>query len=151
MNIEQAIKTIHPMAIATRTVINIMYTSRIVEEAVMAVLKPYDLSIPQYNVLRILRGQKGKPANLSTIQERMVDKNSNTTRLVDKLIRKGWAQRQICAHNRRKVEITITDSGLEILKELDPITEENNKQILKMLDEKELQSLNNLLDTLRTF
>ena len=151
MNIEKAIKTIHPMAIETKTVINIMYTCRIVEEAVMKVLKPYDLTIPQYNVLRILRGQKGKPANLSTIQERMVDKSSNTTRLVDKLIKKGWVERAICPENRRKVDITITAEGLEILKELDPVTENNNAQILTKLDEEELSLLNNLLDKLRTF
>ena len=151
MNIEQAIQTMHPMAIATKTVINIMYTCRIVEEAVMSVLKPYDLSIPQYNVLRILRGQKGKPASLSTIQERMVDKSSNTTRLVDKLIKKGWVMRSICPENRRKVDITITTLGLEILKELDPITENNNQQIIAKLSEEELTSLNHLLDTLRTF
>ena len=116
----------------------------------MAILKPYDLTIQQYNVLRILRGQKGKPANLCTIQERMIDKSSNTTRLVDKLIKKGWVKRSICEENRRKVEIIITTKGLEILKELDPLTEENNEKILKNLSEEQLVTLNNLLDTLRT-
>lgn len=139
------------MAISTKTVINIMYTSRIIEEAVAAILKPYDLTMPQYNVMRILRGQKGKPANLCTIQERMVDRSSNTTRLVDKLIKKGWAQRTVCKNNRRKVEITITSTGLDILKELDPITEENNKNILKNLTEEQLIEINYTLDTLRTF
>ena len=100
MQIEQAIKTMHPMAIATKTVINMMYTSRLLEEAVLSVLKPYDLSIQQYNVLRILRGQKGKPANLSTIQERMVDRSSNTTRLVDKLIKKGFDNDNIAILSR---------------------------------------------------
>lgn len=137
------------MAISTKTVINIMYTSRIIEEGVSAVLKPYDLTIPQYNVMRILRGQKGKPANLSTIQERMIDKSSNTTRLVDKLIHKGWVKRSVCEENRRKVEILITSSGLEILKELDPITENNNREVLKNLSEDQLVTLNALLDTLR--
>ena len=150
MDIDTAIKTIHKMAISTKTVINVMYTARYIEEAVNSVLKPYDLTIPQYNVLRILRGQKGKPANLSTIQERMVDKNSNTTRLVDKLIRKGWVKRSICETNRRKVEIVITQPGLDVLKELDPITEDNNANILKNLSEDQLVQLNLLLDTLRT-
>ncbi|WP_317046430.1 MarR family winged helix-turn-helix transcriptional regulator [Pukyongia salina] len=138
------------MAITTKSVINMMYTSRYIEDAVMAILKPYDLTIQQYNVLRILRGQKGKPANLCTIQERMIDKSSNTTRLVDKLIKKGWVKRSICEENRRKVEIIITTKGLEILKELDPLTEENNEKILKNLSEEQLVTLNNLLDTLRT-
>jgi len=149
MRIETAIKTIHKMGINTKTVINLMYTSRIMEEAIAAVLKPYDLSIQQYNVMRILRGQKGNPANLSTLQERMVDRSSNTTRLVDKLIKKGWVERNVCAHNRRKVEIFITEKGLAILKELDPITEDNNKKIVSSLSTNQLEDLNTLLDLLR--
>lgn len=127
-----------------------MYTSRIVEETISGVLKPYDLTIPQYNVLRILRGQKGNPANLSTLQERMIDRNSNTTRLVDKLIKKEWVSRRTCEKNRRKVEIFITEKGLALLKELDTITENNNEQILKNLSDSDLEQLNHLLDTLRT-
>jgi len=149
MSIESAIKTIHKMGITTKTVINLMYTTRIVEEAIVAVLKPYDLTMQQYNVLRILRGQKGNPANLSTIQERMVDRSSNTTRLVDKLIKKNWVKRNVCAQNRRKVEIFITKEGLEILKALDPITESNNEKIVSSLSQDQLEVLNDLLDLLR--
>ena len=151
MNIEQAIKSIHPMAISTRTVINVMYTSRIIEEAIVSVLKQYDLTTPQYNVLRILRGQKGNPANLSTLQERMIDKSSNTTRLVDKLIQKVLVKRNVCELNRRKVEIFITENGLKTLKKLDPIVEAHNENILSNLNQDELETLNNLLDKLRTF
>lgn len=151
MDIDSAIKSIHKMAISTKTVVNIMFTSRIVEEAVLAVLKPHDLTLQQYNVLRILRGQKGKPANLYTIQERMIDRNSNTTRLIDKLIKKGWVERTVCEENRRKVEIVITPGGLQILEELDDIVEANNQHILSSLSEEQLIALNTLLDTLRTF
>jgi DNA-binding MarR family transcriptional regulator len=151
MNIESAIKSIHPIAIPTKTVINIMYTSRIIEEAIVSVLKQFDLTTPQYNVLRILRGQKGNPANLSTLQERMIDKSSNTTRLVDKLIQKELVRRNICKINRRKVEIFITDNGLKILRQLDPIIETHNEKILSSLKQDELETLNNLLDKLRTF
>ena len=87
MKIEDVIKTKKPMEIASKTVINIAYTSRVIEMAT-SVFKDFNLTNQQYNVLRILRGQKGKPANLSTLQERMIDRNSNTTRLVDKLIQK---------------------------------------------------------------
>ena len=114
MTIEERIKANKQMTLPTRTVINLMYTSRQIEQTADQ-FKEYDLTMPQYNVLRILRGQKNTPANLSTIQERMIDKNSNTTRLVDKLIDKGLARRQQCESNRRKVEIFITDKGLEIL------------------------------------
>ena len=151
MQIENAIKSIHNLAISTKTVVNMMYTSRIIEEAIVSILKQYDLTTPQYNVLRILRGQHGNPANLSTLQDRMIDKNSNTTRLVDKLIIKGWVKRNVCELNRRKIEIFITDEGLKILKQLDPIIEQNNKNILSNLSNKELEQLNSLLDKLRTF
>ena len=151
MQIEDAIKSIHTLAISTKTVVNMMYTSRIIEEAIVSVLKQYGLSTPQYNVLRILRGQHGNPANLSTLQDRMIDKNSNTTRLVDKLISKGWVKRNVCEQNRRKIEMFITDDGLKILKQLDPIIEHNNKNILSNLSNNELEHLNKLLDKLRTF
>jgi len=136
------------MSPSTRTVINIMYTSRLVEIAASSILKPYDLTIQQYNVLRILRGQKGKPANLSTIQERMIDRSSNTSRLIDKLVAKNMVERKRCPDNRRKVEIMITDEGLNMLEKLDEVTEENNKEILKGLSETDLENLNQLLDTI---
>ena len=148
MKIEDAIKT-NKMEVATKTVINILYTSRVVEEMATSVFKEYNLTNQQYNVLRILRGQKGKPANLSTLQERMIDKNSNTTRLVDKLIQKELVNRKVCPENRRKVEITITNKGLDVLKQLDPITKKANEDVLKNLNEKELETLNTLLDKLR--
>jgi DNA-binding MarR family transcriptional regulator len=151
MQIEQAIKSMHSLAISTKTVVNMMYTTRIIEEAIVSVLKQHDLSTPQYNVLRILRGQNGNPAQLSTLQERMIDRNSNTTRLVDKLIDKGWMRRNICKDNRRKIEMFITDDGLHILKQLDPIIENNNNTILSNLSNSELEHLNTILDKLRTF
>lgn len=149
MKIEDAIKSKNKLSIATKTVINILYTSRIVEEAIATVLKSYDVTIQQFNVLRILKGQNGNPANLSTLQERMVDRSSNTTRLVDKLIKKGWVKRNTCKLNRRKVEIFITKEGLLLLEELNPITEQVNQDSLRNLSNQQLENLNDLLDTLR--
>jgi len=149
MTIEEAIKSTAPINPFTRTVLNIMYSSRIVEEQVAEMLKPYKISMQQYNVLRILRGQKGKPANLFTIQERMINKMSNTTRLVDKLIDKGLAERTVCESNRRKVEILITQKGLELLTVIDPVTQANNNNILKEFTLVELNTLNSLLDKIR--
>ncbi len=149
MTIEEIIKTNSKMSDGTRTVINLSYTARNIEELLSVPFKDFDLSVQQYNVLRILRGQKNQPANLSTVQERMVDKNSNTTRLVDKLEKKNLVNRQICPQNRRKIELLITKAGLDLLEELDPITEQNNTQILKNFTETEIEALNNLLDKLR--
>ena len=89
------------------------------EEELNAMTKSFGISLPQFNVLRILRGQKGKPANLSTLNEHMIHKMSNTTRLVDKLIEKKLVERCICENNRRKVEITITQHGLALLESID--------------------------------
>lgn len=148
MDIEKAIKSTKKIKLHNKTVINLMYTSRHVEQE-MAKLKDHDISMQQYNVLRILRGQKGNPANLSTIQERMIDKSSNTTRLVDKLILKDLAKRQTCEQNRRKVEIFITPNGLKLLETLDPIIEEQNKETTRNLTVSEMKTLNQLLDKLR--
>ena len=150
MKIEKAIKATSQMEITTKSIINIMYTSRFIEDMFTSLLKQYDITSQQFNVLRILRGQKGKPANLSTLQERMIDKSSNTTRLVDKLIKKGFVKRQTCEQNRRKVEIFITDKGLIQLKELDPVTEKINKNLLANLSTRQMEDLNKLLDKIRT-
>lgn len=151
MTIAQEIKTNHEMEITTKTVTNLIYTARIVEEAILEVLKPYHLTLPQYNVLRILKGQAGKPANLSTISERMIHSSSNTTRLVDKLILKGFCERTVCKNNRRKVEILITEKGLHLLKNLNPEMDANNKRILKNMSHKQQDEVNITLDTIRTF
>ena len=149
MNIESAIKNNNPLPLSSRTVINIMYTARQVEENASLVFKAHGLTPQQYNVLRILRGQKGNPANLSTIQDRMIDKSSNTTRLIDKLIQKEYVKRQICNKNRRKIEVFITPNGLELLKNLDPIIEQTNNDIMERLSNDEKEKLNTLLDKLR--
>lgn len=149
MNIDNTIRSIHKLGITTKTVVNLMYTTRIIEEAIAGVLQAYDITIQQYNVLRILRGQKGKPANLCAIQERMIDRSSNTTRLVDKLIKKEWVERRVCEQNRRKVEIFITNKGLDVLQELDPVIDDNNKKIVSNLSFEQLEGLNGLLDLLR--
>ena len=84
MKIEDVTKTNGNLNDSTKVILNIMYTEKVIVEQFSDILKPYELSGEQYNVLRILRGQKGKPANMNLIQERMVAKTSNTTRLVDK-------------------------------------------------------------------
>lgn len=149
MDLKEELKINGDIDLPSETVINLMYTSRWLEEQMSYVLKEYDLTIPQFNVLRILRGQKGKPASLSCIQERMVDKNSNTTRLVDKLIKKELTSRRICPDNRRKVEIELTDKGQHLLSQLDPVTENKNVAMTAKLATDELKTLNELLNRLR--
>lgn len=150
MTIEEALHISVKLDLESKTAINLQYTSRILEEKFAGLLKEYDLTTPQFNVLRILRGQKGKPASLACIQDRMVDRNSNTTRLVDKLIKKDWVKRRVCPDNRRMVEIEITPDGLKVLEQLDPLTRELNAKNVAPLTQEELQILNTLLDKLKT-
>ena len=149
MRIEEIIKPTSPMAIEKRTLLNVMYTQNVVSEKFNEILKPFDLSPEQFNVLRILRGQKGNPVNMCTIQERMIAKTSNTTRLVDKLLLKDLVIREICPINRRKMEITITDKGMELLKQLDPLVESHEKAFAENLTNNELELLNELLEKFR--
>lgn len=149
MKIEEVIKVTGKLEDSNKVIINVMHTSRFLEEKVTSLLKQFDLTNQQFNVLRILRGQKGKPANLSTLQERMIDKSSNTTRLVDKLLYKGLVVRYVCEQNRRKIEIFITEDGQQLLKRIDPKIEKLNKDLVKNLSTKQMEDLNELLDTIR--
>ena len=137
------------MALEKKTLLNVMYTQNVISEKFNEILKPFDLSPEQFNVLRILRGQKGNPANMSMIQERMIAKTSNTTRLVDKLLLKELVLREVCPNNRRKMEITITEKGLELLLQLDPLVEAHERAFSKNVSVEELELLNELLEKFR--
>jgi len=129
-------------------IISILQTSAFISDVLLKGLKPHDISEQQFNVLRILRGQKGIAANLSTVQERMVHKMSNTTRLIDKLIQKKLVKRNVCIENRRKIELFITEDGLDFLKKIDPITDEIEKKILSNISSKDLNSLISILNSI---
>ncbi len=129
-------------------IISILQTSAFISDVLLKGLKPHDISEQQFNVLRILRGQKGIAANLSTVQERMVHKMSNTTRLIDKLIQKKLVKRNVCIENRRKIELFITEDGLDFLKKIDPIIDEIEKKILSNVPSKDLNSLISILNSI---
>ncbi|MEO1012782.1 MAG: MarR family transcriptional regulator [Bacteroidota bacterium] len=145
MNVEEIIRTDKKIPLNSRTIIHFLLVNNKINEHISRILKPFDVSLQQFNVLRILRGRKGKPANLSTLNERMVTKMSNTTRLVDKLLSKGYVERRVCPSNRRKVEITITTQGNNALKKMDVAMSGVEKEILKNLSTDELEQLNRLL------
>jgi len=146
MNVEEHIKTTAKLPPERRTIIHLMLVNNHIQDVLAQALKPYDVSIQQFNVLRILRGQKGEPANLSTLNDRMVSRMSNTTRLVDKLILKGLTARNTCPENRRKVEIRLTDEGIKALGKMDRAVERAEKELMSALDTKEIIVLNKLLD-----
>ncbi|ALM48213.1 MarR family transcriptional regulator [Flavobacterium psychrophilum] len=150
MKIEDIIKSTTAMTPSKRTTLNILYTQNVIAENFNETMKRYDISSEQFNVLRILRGQKGKPCNMGLIQDRMIAKTSNTTRLVDKLLLKDLVTRGVCEENRRKMEVLITEKGLELLKELDPIVTAHEDKFANNLTIEELEQLNNLLEKYRT-
>ena len=149
MTIEQEIKSTNPLDIPKKVMLNLSFSRNVINDNFNDLLKPYGLSSEQFNVLRILRGQKEKIVNMNVIQERMLTKNSNTTRLIDKLLVKELVTRAICADNRRKMEITITPKGLIVLNELDLKVTAHDKQFTDNLNSDELNTLNELLEKLR--
>ncbi|SDH20610.1 DNA-binding transcriptional regulator, MarR family [Flavobacterium omnivorum] len=149
MKIEDILKSTVPLDNSKKIILNVLYTQNIITENFNEILKPHDISGEQYNVLRILRGQKGNPANMWTIQERMLAKTSNTTRLVDKLLLKELVTRKVCPENRRKIEVLITPKGLEVLEELDPKVIAHDQYFSKNLNSEEIDQLNHLLEKYR--
>jgi len=128
---------------------NILITGNWMNEKFSDHLKQYALSIQQYKVLRSLRDLNGEPTDLLSLQVGMISKNSNTTRLVEKLRLKGLISRIQSEENRRKVEIRITDKGLQLLAEIDPIQTNFEKDIVSNLTTNELIALNQLLEKIR--
>lgn len=131
-----------------KATINIMFTSNWISQIIKENLKLHDITLQQYNVLRILKGQYPNPVTTSVIRERMLDKMSDASRIVERLHKKGWVLRQQCPSDRRLVDIVITEAGLELLKTID-LDREQIDFILKNLTESEAQLLNELLDKIR--
>lgn len=147
MKLEDEIKQTKPFkSEIQKLVLNISFTGSWLNSLSAEMLKPFDVSAPQYNVLRILRGKYPESYCNQEITGRMIDKNSNATRIVDKLIVKGLAKRSENPSDRRAVEIVITEKGIDLLKQIDingfgnyldllKINEENAKQMNDWLDE----------------
>ena len=126
---------------AKSLVVETMRLGQLIGDELSCTLHPYDLTLQQFNVLRILRGCKKSPATLQYITERMIHKTSNTTRLVDHLITKGLVERKQCHENRRKVDISITKQGLALLLKIDPNIINKEVEIANRLSESDLQNL----------
>lgn len=132
-----------------KMMLNILFTGSWLYNLDTSRLKPHGITPEQYNVLRILRGSHPEPKMLADITARMLNKSSNATRLVEKLRQKTLVRREICADNRRQVDISITEKGLAVLKKIDRefATWING---LKRVTKAEAAELNRLLDKLRT-
>lgn len=130
-------------------VIELIRIGHWITDNVSSELKEYGITEPQFNVLRILKGAKGQPIAVQEILENMVQRSSNVTRIVDKLVAKGYADRRECPTNRRKMDITITDQGRALLRQLDRKVHAWHKPMLDNLSTRELQTLKRLLTKLK--
>ena len=133
----------------TEAVLNLHFTSHWLYRVFQESLKEFDISNEQYNILRILRGNSGGTYNLCEVQERMLNRTANATRLVEKLRKRGLVSRQPNEGDRRRVDIAITQEGLSLLAEMDQPTEEMNRRTAEALTSEEARTLTQLLERLR--
>ena len=148
MKIEDEIKQSAFKSEYHKAYINLLFTSNWLQQEQSQLFKPFGVTLPQYNVLRILRGQYPKPATVTLLIERMLDKTSNASRIVDKLEAKELVTRKQCPNDRRTVDVLITEKGLALLKEMDALDDESKPGLRNLTDE-ELKELNRLLDKTR--
>ncbi|MEK0422218.1 MAG: hypothetical protein RLZ95_128 [Bacteroidota bacterium] len=127
--------------------INIIFTANWLNEHVATFLNKEDLTVQQYNILRILRGSD-VPLSTLQIRERMLDKMSDTSRIVDRLIVKDLVQKSACKADKRLVDITLTEKGLQLVTKLDQYNDQIDAN-LKGVSEAEAKTLNEILDKLR--
>ena len=130
-----------------RAIVNIRFTSNYLGNIQNQFMSKYDLSMAQFNILRILRGAKDM-INVNTVKERMIEKSPNTTRLMDKLIDKGLIERTRCSEDRRVVYVKISEQGLNLLADMDRSLDVNTLIKANLTDE-EANTLSDLLDKVR--
>ncbi len=125
--------------------VGVYYVYSIIDYIQQKLFKEYDITPQQYNALRILRGQHPKPATVGLIKERMIDRNSDASRIVERLRKAGYVERVTCENDRRAVDVIITDKGLQLLKRMDSVVSDIQEP-LKKLDKDEIQQFNGLID-----
>jgi DNA-binding MarR family transcriptional regulator len=149
MGISEDLKQSNFQSESQKAIVNAIYTGNWIVQQQQELLKPFGLTVQQYNVLRILKGQQGNPMTVLAITERMLDKMSNASRLVDKLLEKKLVLRRECPQDRRAVDILILPAGLDLLKEVDQVQQDWGKNF-EALGPKKLEEMNQLLDEFRT-
>lgn len=149
MGFEEDIKQTKKISDYQKGIANLVLTYNHVITQLEAFIGEYDLTLPQFNILRILRGQYPQPSTNNLIKERIIHRNSDVTRIVDRLISKGLVDRTGCCDDRRKVDILISEEGMRILNEIDDRIEELER-LLSGLDSQEIVIFNRLLDKIRT-
>jgi len=147
MGLEKDIKQKHFRNEWQKAMINLTYTHNWLTEKFKTFLDRFDLTSQQFNILRILRGA-GEPLSTLQIRERMLDKMSDTSRIVDRLILKGFVKKSTCPHDKRLVDVVISEAGLQVLSQIDDLADEMD-QIVSGISDTEAQTLNTILDKIR--
>ncbi|RLD19412.1 MAG: MarR family transcriptional regulator [Bacteroidetes bacterium] len=149
MKIEDSIHQPKFSSATQKAIINLMYTASWLSNEIEQVMKPFGISSQQFNIMRILRGQGSRPVSLKLVTGRMIDHMSNTSRLVDKLVAKGYVRRETAECDRRQLEISLTDSGRVLLEKMSIRVDEVNHILFDHMVEDKLVTLNGILDELR--
>lgn len=128
--------------------VNLLYTAGWLQGRIRSRLEPHGLSPQQFNALCILRSVHPEPLSTADLRERMFDRSSDTSRLVDRLVARGWVTKAPCCEDRRRVDVTLTDAGLRLVCELDRLTTDLDATTGGLTDA-EAAHLNVLLNKLR--
>jgi len=148
MGIENDIKQTRFRNAHQKAAINLIYTVSWIRDRTKCIFEAEDITAQQFNILRILRGSFPRPLSTLQIRERMLEKMSDTSRIVDRLIAKGLVKKVTCKSDRRLVDVIITDKGKKLLERLD-LKQDEIDSVLSRLSEKDADMLSELLDRIR--
>jgi DNA-binding MarR family transcriptional regulator len=149
MNIEEEIKQTKFRNVQQKAILNILFTSNWIQSKQKDFFEPHGITGQQYNILRILRGQHPNRISATEIKNRMLDKNSDVSRLIDRLIVKDLVVKNRCPKDKRASDIVISEAGLDLLKKLDATINELDLQLIGLSNEDAI-ALSGLLDKSRS-
>ncbi len=147
MELEKEVVSQNVNCLYEKTLVNIVFTYNWINASLKKAFDPFNITIQQYNILRILRGEC-KPATVNLLKDKMLDNMSDTSRIVERLLQKGLVVRKICPHDRRAVDISISEKGLSLLEEIEA-SYEAKKVFNREMSVWEMEKLNEYLDKLR--
>ena len=149
MDLKDAIKVHAFRSEGQRTMVNILYTCNYLNARFKNLLKPFDLTQQQFNILRILKGQYPKKIRVSDVKDRMVDRNSDITRIVNRMLKKDLITREPGEKDKRQMILSVTKAGLKKLEQVNPLIEEFEESIFQF-SKKDMDCFNDFLDQIRS-
>ncbi len=150
MSLEEELRVSKFKSSKHRLIVNLLYTHNWMTSQMQVIFKRHGVTNQQYNILRILRGSNPKPCTIQLLKQRMLDKQPDVSRLIDRLEAKSLVSRTINLEDRRKMDVIITEKGLALLKEMDPAVSGFDDVFAGLADE-EADQINKLLDKARDY